>query len=87
MHRHIFLIPGFFGFANLGDFAYWGHVYRKLEALLDERGMPARIHCVKSLPTASTVSFDFFESAAVPEPCSSVALLLGSLALLACRRR
>jgi len=51
--RHIFLIPGFFGFANVGDFTYWGHVYRKLEELLDERGMPARIHSVKSLPTAS----------------------------------
>jgi hypothetical protein len=37
---------------------------------------------------AGTVSFDYFESAAaVPEPCSSVALLLGSLALFACRRK
>jgi triacylglycerol lipase len=51
--RHIFLIPGFFGFANLGDFSYWGPVYRKLSELLEETGMPARIHCVKSLPTAS----------------------------------
>ena len=53
MKRHIFLIPGFFGFANLGDFTYWGHVYDKLGELLDEAGMPARIHSVKSLPTAS----------------------------------
>lgn len=53
MKRHIFLIPGFFGFANLGDFAYWGPAYRQLVALLDDAGMPAEIHCVKSLPTAS----------------------------------
>ena len=53
MQRHVFLIPGFFGFANLGDFAYWGPVHRKLGELLDEAGMPAELHCVKSLPTAS----------------------------------
>ncbi len=53
MKRHVFLIPGFFGFANLGDFAYWGPVRHKLQGLLDDAGMPAEIHCVKSLPTAS----------------------------------
>ncbi|MDH4042329.1 MAG: hypothetical protein OEV88_16905 [Gammaproteobacteria bacterium] len=53
MHRHIFLVPGFFGFANLGDFTYWGPVHRKLGELLDAAGLPATIHCVKSLPTAS----------------------------------
>jgi len=53
MKRHIFLIPGFFGFANLGDFTYWGPAEHKLRALLEEAGMPASIHAVKSLPTAS----------------------------------
>jgi hypothetical protein len=53
MKRHIFLVPGFFGFANLGDFTYWGPVHRKLGELLEDAGMPAAIHCVKSLPTAS----------------------------------
>jgi triacylglycerol lipase len=53
MKRHVFLIPGFFGFANLGDFAYWGPVRHKLGELLDAAGIPAEIHCVKSLPTAS----------------------------------
>jgi len=24
--QHVWLVPGFFGFANLGDFAYFGHV-------------------------------------------------------------
>lgn len=53
MQRHIFLIPGFFGFANIGDFVYWGPVRHKLGELLDAADMPAHIHCVKSLPTAS----------------------------------
>ena len=53
MSRHVFLVPGFFGFANLGDFAYWGRVVDKLGVLLDERDMPAELHCVDSLPTAS----------------------------------
>jgi hypothetical protein len=53
MQRHVFLIPGFFGFANLGDFTYWGPVHDKLLELLDDAGLPAHIHSVKSLPTAS----------------------------------
>ncbi|MEZ5502036.1 MAG: hypothetical protein R3E50_05035 [Halioglobus sp.] len=53
MKRHVFLIPGFFGFANLGDFAYWGPVRDTLAGLLEDAGIPAHIHCVKSLPTAS----------------------------------
>jgi len=68
MKRHVFLIPGFFGFANLGDFTYWGHVNDKLGELFDEAGMPARIHSVKSLPTASLatsleIGFDPIEQA------------------------
>jgi pimeloyl-ACP methyl ester carboxylesterase len=51
--RHVVLIPGFFGFANLGDFTYWGPVQRTLGRMLDEAGMPACIHCVKTLPTSS----------------------------------
>lgn len=53
MQRHIFLIPGFFGFANLGDFAYWGPVSEELETLLNDAGVSAKVHGVKSLPTAS----------------------------------
>lgn len=53
MKRNIFLIPGFFGFANLGDFTYWGPVLRKLDELLTKADMPATLHCVKSIPTAS----------------------------------
>lgn len=53
MKRHIFLIPGFFGFANLGDFTYWGPVKDKLEELLAPADRATLIHSVKSLPTAS----------------------------------
>lgn len=53
MDRHIFLIPGFFGFANLGEFVYWGPVRHTLAGLFEEACLPAHIHSVKSLPTAS----------------------------------
>lgn len=53
MKRHIYLVPGFFGFANLGDFAYWGRVVGKLEELFDDAGEQIEVHCVNSLPTAS----------------------------------
>ncbi|MCP4805569.1 MAG: hypothetical protein GY913_15470 [Proteobacteria bacterium] len=47
--NHVYLVPGFFGFANLGDFAYWGHVVRKLG---DE--LPGwQIHPVVTRPTAT----------------------------------
>lgn len=53
MQRHVFLIPGFFGFANLGDFVYWGPVRQQLSEQLESAGIPAHIHSVPSLPTAS----------------------------------
>ncbi|PLW70607.1 lipase family alpha/beta hydrolase [Pseudohalioglobus lutimaris] len=53
MKRHIFLIPGFFGFTNLGDFTYWGPVRERLQQFLDAEGGVSQIHYVKSLPTAS----------------------------------
>lgn len=53
MRRHVFLIPGFFGFANLGDFTYWGPVRDHLDAALAGSGIATSIHSVTSLPTAS----------------------------------
>ncbi len=52
LHR-IYLVPGFFGFANLGDMAYWGPVQRALTAELARMGVEARIHVVPTPPTAS----------------------------------
>ncbi len=78
MKRHVFLIPGFFGFANLGDFAYWGPVRHKLQQLFDDAGMPADIHCVKSLPTASLRARTRFllETIAQVRPRSNTAIHL-----------
>jgi hypothetical protein len=52
--RHaIYLIPGFFGFANLGRLRYFVHVDRFLGERCAERGIDARIHVVHTHPTAS----------------------------------
>ena len=49
----IYLIPGFFGFTNLGRLRYFSHVDRFLRARLAERGVAARVHVVRTHPTAS----------------------------------
>jgi pimeloyl-ACP methyl ester carboxylesterase len=51
--HHVLLVPGFFGFANLGDLAYFGHVRTLLAELLADLGADATVTSVKTLPTAS----------------------------------
>jgi len=52
--RHaIYLIPGFFGFANLGRLRYFVHVDGFLRERCAERGIDARVHVVHTHPTAS----------------------------------
>jgi len=51
--HHVYLIPGFFGFANLGKITYFGHVRRILATLLAARRVDARIEVVRTYPTAS----------------------------------
>lgn len=51
--HHVFLVPGFFGFDNLGDLAYFAHVTSALAAPLRVAGIEPRLHVVKTLPTAS----------------------------------
>jgi hypothetical protein len=53
MKNHIFLIPGFFGFADLGRITYFHHVREYLEEVFDEVGFDADITAVSTLPTAS----------------------------------
>lgn len=48
-----FLIPGFFGFDNLGDLAYFGHAKEALVASCARLGIAARVHALETLPTAS----------------------------------
>jgi len=50
---HVVLIPGFFGFANLGDLAYFNHVADELQRAFEDAGVELRIHVVKTRPTAS----------------------------------
>jgi len=50
---HVYLIPGFLGFANLGQITYFGHVRRILATSLAAVGLDARIHIVHTPPTAS----------------------------------
>jgi len=49
----IYLIPGFFGFANLGRLRYFVHVDRFLRERCEARGVDARVHVVRTHPTAS----------------------------------
>ena len=50
---HVVLVPGFFGFANLGDLAYFGHVHAYLRDAYPARGWEPVLHVVRTSPTAS----------------------------------
>jgi len=52
---HVALVPGFFGFANLGDLTYFGHVHAFLRAAYAARGYEPVLHVVRTYPTASLV--------------------------------
>jgi triacylglycerol lipase len=51
--QHVLLVPGFFGFANLGDFAYFGHVRDFFATHLRRRGISGQVRVVNTYPTAS----------------------------------
>jgi hypothetical protein len=51
--HHIYLVPGFLGFANLGRLTYFGHVSRILTERLAASGLEPQIHIVGTPPTAS----------------------------------
>ncbi|MFP2895638.1 esterase/lipase family protein [Corallococcus sp. 4LFB] len=57
-NRHrVYLVPGFFGFTQMGDketerIAYFQNVPRLLEQRFKERGIDARVHPVASSPTS-----------------------------------
>ncbi len=53
MIHHVYLVPGFFGFANLGDLKYFGHVREFLLGAFTRRGLALRIDVVPTRPTAS----------------------------------
>lgn len=53
MRQHVLLIPGFFGFASIGDFAYFAHVKAALDEERRRRGLEGQTLVVDTLPTAS----------------------------------
>lgn len=55
MRHHAFLIPGFFGFSNLGDVHYFRAVRETLARDFAARGEEIEIHGVRTFPTGSLV--------------------------------
>ncbi|HET9594737.1 MAG TPA: hypothetical protein VFP65_04100 [Anaeromyxobacteraceae bacterium] len=51
--HHVVLVPGFFGFANLGDFAYFHHVRDLLLDIGPGLGLDGELRVVVTEPTAS----------------------------------
>src|SRR5207244_5875944 len=49
--HHLYLVPGFFGFTNLGELKYFAHVLEFLRAR--SLGVRADMHVVRTHPTAS----------------------------------
>ena len=51
--HHVLLVPGFFGFSNLGEFAYFAHVRDFLIESLPQLGVRGEVNVVNTIPTAS----------------------------------
>ncbi len=51
--HHVILVPGFFGFANLGDFAYFGHVRDLLADVGPAQGLDGEVRVSLTEPTSS----------------------------------
>lgn len=51
--HHVFLIPGFFGFANIGELLYFAHVKKYLPQAFEAVGLQAKIYSVQTYPTSS----------------------------------
>lgn len=51
--QYVFLVPGFFGFANLGDLKYFAHVREVLTDALARQGVAAEVISVKTWPTSA----------------------------------
>ncbi len=49
----IYIIPGFFGFTNLGEVGYWEHVRVLLPELFEQEGLRAQAYFTEASPTAS----------------------------------
>ncbi len=54
--QHVFLIPGFFGFASFGELSYFSHVEGVLEQTCADLGVRIDVHLVDPPPTGSLPS-------------------------------
>ncbi|HEX6277271.1 MAG TPA: hypothetical protein VFZ53_29720, partial [Polyangiaceae bacterium] len=52
-HHQVLLIPGFFGFGNLGELSYFNGVREQLAESFARAGVDVTVTEVKTLPTAS----------------------------------
>lgn len=53
MSHKIYLVPGFFGFSNLGGITYFHHVREQLTGEFERRKLDVEVYSVSTLPTAS----------------------------------
>lgn len=51
--HHVILVPGFFGFLNLGELTYFSRVCEQLTLRLEQLGVRADVRAVGTLPTSS----------------------------------
>jgi len=51
--HHVFLVPGFFGFDNLGEVLYFAHVRGYLAQACRRLGLQAQVTAVETYPTSS----------------------------------
>jgi len=51
--QQIYLVPGFFGFANLGELKYFAHVREFLGRACDALRLDAEVHSIRTYPTSS----------------------------------
>ncbi|MBC7973740.1 MAG: hypothetical protein H7138_02060, partial [Myxococcales bacterium] len=51
--HQVVLVPGFFGFLNLGELNYFSRTVEQLAARLQQLGVSAEVRAVSTLPTAS----------------------------------
>ena len=67
--HHLLLVPGFFGFANLGDFAYFGHVREYLAEIAPALGLRGQVRVVDTVPTASLAKRAVMLAKAIAQVC------------------
>lgn len=74
---HVYLIPGFFGFSDIGGITYFHHVREFLAQQLARRGVRCEIHSVVTHPTASIErrAAKLFEAVASDRPTGEIHLV------------